>query len=94
MSGDIISLKVAASVGISSQQALHARGQCSSYRTGVELHLSFADAQHAMLGKEAHNLFGEQRVALGLFRHQPRKSLRQNLSPEPRLDQTPDIARW
>ena len=75
------------------KQALHARRQRRRHRAGVEVQFARGGAQHAALGEEAHDLFGEQRIALGLLRHLPRQRLGQSLDPEPRLHQAADVAR-
>ena len=48
--------------------------------------------QHATLGEEAHDLFGEQRIALGFLRHLPRQRLGQSVNAEPCLNQVADVA--
>jgi hypothetical protein len=42
--------------------------------------------------QEIHNLFGEERVAFRLFRHQTYESLRQSIDAKPGLDNTFDVA--
>ena len=81
--------------GLRARSAGFARspGKRRRHRASVELQFAGGGAQHAALGEEAHDLLGEERIALGLLRHLPRQRLGQSLDPEPRLYQAADVAR-
>ena len=74
------------------QKALHGCGQGLRHRAGVEVQFARGGAQYAALGEEAHDLLGEQRIALGFLRHLPCQCLGQSLDAEPRLHQVTNVA--
>ena len=60
------------SVDARGQQALHAPGSAAATALASNSNLPATVRSIAPLDEEAHNLFGEERIALGLLRHLPR----------------------
>jgi hypothetical protein len=60
---------------------------------GSRTRFSPGQAQHAALCEGAEDILGEQRVALGLFRHWPDERLGRPVDADPRLGEVADFAR-